>query len=165
MACAFPALILMAFSFGRGIAGRYPDQEPRARALAGWLARNTKADERLFIWGHYSPIYLLAGRLPGTRYVNTSVHVGNFDPAHLPDGIDLAPFRSDRDVAFTLRDLETNRVPVFVDTAPAGIHHWERVPLSVVPALDQYLHEHYALVADVAGSRVYRRRSRTTWHP
>ena len=165
VACAFPALILMAFSFGRGIAGRYPDQEPRARALAGWLARNTKADERLFIWGHYSPIYLLAGRLPGTRYVNTSVHVGNFDPAHLPDGIDLAPFRSDRDVAFTLRDLETNRVPVFVDTAPAGIHHWERVPLSVVPALDQYLHEHYALVADVAGSRVYRRRSRTTWHP
>jgi len=55
--------------------------------------------------------------------VTTSVHVGNFDPAHLPDGIDLAAFRSDRDVAFTLRDLETNRVPIFVDTAPAGIHH------------------------------------------
>src|SRR5205823_1098715 len=80
LACAFPALILVIYSFGRGIAGRYPDQEPRARALAGWLARNTRADERLFIWGHYSPIYFLAGRLPGTRYVTTSVHVGNFDP-------------------------------------------------------------------------------------
>lgn len=165
LACAFPAVILVIYSFGRGIAGRYPDQEPRARALAGWLARNTRADERLFIWGHYSPIYFLAGRLPGTRYVTTSVHVGNFDPAHLPDGIDLAPFRSDRDVAFTVRDLESNRVPIFVDTAPAGIHHWEKVPLSVVPALDRYLHEHYALVADVAGSRVYRRLPPTIGRP
>src|SRR5439155_1624571 len=38
VACAFPALILMAFSFGRGIAGRYPDQEPRARALVADVA-------------------------------------------------------------------------------------------------------------------------------
>jgi len=165
LACAFPALIVVSYSFGRGIAGRYPEQEPHARALAGWLARNTTAEERLFIWGHYSPIYFLAGRLPGTRYVTTSVHVGNFDPEHLPDGFDLAAFRSDRDVAFTLKDLETNRVAIFVDTAPAGIHHWERVPLSVVPALDRYLHEHYALVADVAGSRVYRRLSHGAGRP
>ena len=97
--------------------------------------------------------------------MTTSVHVGNFDPEHLPDGFDLAAFRSDRDVAFTLKDLETNRVAIFVDTAPAGIHHWERVPLSVVPALDRYLHEHYALVADVAGSRVYRRLSHGAGRP
>jgi len=156
-ACALPALCLLFFSFARGIAGNYPEQEPRARALAGWLAQNTRPDERLFIWGHYSPIYYLADRLPGTRYVTTSVHVGNFDPGHLPDGIDLAPFRSDRDVTFTLHDLDANRVPIFVDTAPSGIHHWDRVPLSAIPALDAYVHEHYALIASVEGSRVYRR--------
>ena len=52
------------------------------------------------------------------------------------DGVDLTPFRSDQDVALTLRDLETNTVPVFVDTSPAGIHRWDRVPLSTVPALE-----------------------------
>jgi len=156
-ACALPALILLTYSFGRGIARKYPEQDPRARELAGWLAQNTAPDERLFIWGHYSPIYYLAQRLPGTRYVTTSVHVGNFDPGQLADGVDVSRFRSDRDVSFTLRDLERNRVPVFVDTAGSGIHHWDRMPLSTVPALEQYLNTHYLLVADVAGSRIYRR--------
>jgi hypothetical protein len=157
LACALPALGLLCYSFARGIAGGYPGQEPRARALAAWLAQNTGPDERLFIWGHYPPIYYLANRLPGTRYVTTSVHVGNFDPGLLPDGIDLARFRSDWHVGFTLHDLEANKVPIFVDTAPSGIHHWDRVPLSTVPALEGYLHKHYALVAEVEGSRVYRR--------
>ena len=157
LACAVPALFLLVFSFARGVAGRYPEQEPRARAVAAWLAQNTGPEERLFIWGHYSPIYYLADRLPGTRYVTTSVHVGNFDPGYLRDGVDLAPFRSDRDVAFTLHDLEANRVPIIVDTSPAGIHHWDRVPLSTVPALQRYVRERYALVAEVDGARVYRR--------
>lgn len=163
--CALPALILLGFSFGRGVAGRYPEQEPRARELAAWLSRNTGPEERLFIWGHYSPIYYLSGRLPGTRYVTTSVHVGNFDPGHLADGVDLAPFRSDRDVAFTIDDLERNRVPLFVDTTRSGIHHWDRVPLSVAPALEEYLRAHYRPVADVGGSLVYRRQGLTVSQP
>ena len=163
--CCLPALILLGFSLGRGVAGQYPEQEPRARELAAWLARNTAPGERLFIWGHYSPIYYLSGRLPGTRYVTTSVHVGNFDPGHLADGVDLAPYRSDRDVAFTIADLERNRVPVFVDTTRSGIHHWDRIPLSVVPALEQYLRGHYKLTADVGGSLVYRRQGMTAARP
>ena len=99
--------------------------------------------------------------MPGTRYVTTSVHVGNFDPGHLPPGIDLSRYRSESDVSLTLRDLEANQVPVFVDTTGSGIHHWDRVPLSSVPRLEQYLDAHYALVADVAGSRVYRRQAVT----
>jgi hypothetical protein len=165
LACVLPALVLLAYSYGRGLAGAYPGQEPRARELAAWLERNTAPDERLFIWGHYSPIYYLSGRLPGTRYLTTSVHVGNFDPGHLHDGVDLVPFRSDRDVELTLRDLETNRVPIFVDTSPSGIHHWDRVPLSTVPALEKYVQERYALAAEVAGSRVYRRRAASPIEP
>ena len=156
-ASVLPALILLGFSFARGAAGKYPEQEPRARELAGWLSQNTGPEERLFIWGHYSPIYYLADRLPGTRYVTTSVHVGNFDPGHLTDGFDLTPFRSDRDVAFTLGDLESNKVAVFVDTTRSGIHHWDRVPISTVPALARYLEDNYAFVAEIGGSRVYRR--------
>lgn len=164
-ASVLPALILLGFSFARGAAGKYPEQEPRAREVADWLAQNTGPEERLFIWGHYSPIYYLADRLPGTRYVTTSVHVGNFDPGHLTDGFDLAPFRSDRDVAFTIRDLESNQVAVFVDTTPSGIHHWDRVPISTVPALARYLEDHYVFVADVAGARVYRRHGAAVAQP
>ena len=157
VAAVLPALILLGYSFGRGLAGKYPEQEPRAREVARWLAQNTAPSERLFIWGHFSPIYYLSGRLPGTRYLTTSVHVGNFDPGQIGDGFDVARFRSDRDVRSTLDDLEAHAVPVFVDTTRSGIHHWDRAPLSAVPRLDEYLRTHYRLVAEVAGSRIYRR--------
>ncbi len=152
-----PALGLGGFAVARGMAKSYPGQEPRARAIAAWLERNTGPQERLFIWGHYSPIYLLSHRLPGTRYLTTSVHVGNFDPAHLPSGFDVSPYRSDMDVAQTLADLERNRVPVVVDTAGSGLHHWDRFPLSTVPALARYIEVHYRAVAEIAGARIYRR--------
>jgi hypothetical protein len=152
-----PSLGLLGYSIARGVTGRYPEQEPRSRAVAAWLLSNTAPADRLFIWGHYSPIYYLSHRLPGTRYLTTSVQVGNFDPGQLPDGFDVSPYRSDRDVALAIKDLEANRVPVFVDTAPSGIHHWDRVPLSTVPLLARYLESNYRLEATVAGSRVYRR--------
>src|SRR5205814_9572303 len=93
--CLLPAIGLGGFAVARGLGGTYPGQEPRARAVAAWLEQNTAPDERLFIWGHFSPIYLLSHRLPGTRFLTTSVHVGNFDPAHLPPGFDVGRYRSD----------------------------------------------------------------------
>ncbi len=52
LGCMLPALALLVYSYARGVAGAYPGQEPRARELAAWLARNTAPEERLFIWGH-----------------------------------------------------------------------------------------------------------------
>jgi len=143
---------------GRGIAGAYPEQEPRTRALAQWLRSNTAPGDALFVWGHYSPIYTMSDRLPGTRYVNTSPHMGNFDPAHLPAGFDPAQHRARADVEATLEDLEKRRPSWFVDTSPAGIHLWDRIPLSAFPELARYREEHYVEVARPGGAPVYRRR-------
>ncbi len=157
-AVALPPAIFLAVAWGGGLLGRFPLQEPRTRQLAGWLRTHTAPGDRLFVWGHYTPIYVLSRRLPGTRYYNTSVQIGDFDPHHLPDGYDLSRAVSQRDVSLALQDLETNRPAIFVDTAPADIHDWHRVPLSVVPPLKRYVDEHYALVASPAGAAVYRRR-------
>jgi hypothetical protein len=153
-----PLAIWLAFSWGRGFAGAYPEQEPRTRALAQWLRSNTAPGERLFVWGHYSPIYTLSDRLPGTRYLNTTPHMGNFDPAHLPATFDPALHKAQRDVEATLEDLEKRRPAWFVDTSPAGIHLWDRIPLSSFPELARYRDEHYVEVARPGGAPVYRRR-------
>lgn len=155
---ALPLITFLCVSWGGGLLGRLPLQEPRTRELGRWLKANSTPAERMFVWGHFTPIYVLAERLPGTRYYNTAIHVGDFDPHHLQEGFDLRPYVSQRDVDATLHDLEVNRPALFVDTAPSDIHEWHRVPLSVVPALDGYLHEHYDLVAEPAGAAVYRRR-------
>ena len=146
------------FAWGRGALGAYPAQEPRTREVARWLRSHSFLDETLFVWGHYTPIYTLAQRLPGTRYVNTSVHMGNFDPAHLPADFDAHRYRSDSDVAATLRDFEARRPALLVDTAPANIHDWAKVPLSAFPQLRSYIDQHYVEVARPGGAVVYRRR-------
>jgi hypothetical protein len=157
-AAALPIVVWLGVVWGSGVVGRFPLQDRGSRELARWLDANTSPQDRLFVWGHFTPIYVLARRLPGTRYYNTSVHIGDFDPGELPDGFDLSPYVSQRDVEQTLRDLEMNRPVYFVDTAPADIHEWHRVPLALVPPLKRYVDEHYALVARPAGALVYRRR-------
>lgn len=154
----FPVIFWMGHGFVRAYIGECPLQDPRARNIAGWIRKNTDPQDRLFVWGHYSPVYYLSDRLPGTRYYATSVHVGDFDPEHLRDGFDASPYVSARDVQQTIVDLERSGTRWVVDTAPSGLHHWNRMPLSLVPALDQYVRTHYDLVAEPAGARVYRRR-------
>jgi 4-amino-4-deoxy-L-arabinose transferase-like glycosyltransferase len=153
-----PCVASVGWGFLRGVLGEYPAQEPRTREVAAWLRAHAAPGERLFVWGHYTPLYWLAQLDPGTRYLNTSVHMGNFDPGHLPQGFDVGPFESAVDVTRTLEDLETRRPAWVVDTAPADIHHWARVPLAKFPALEGYLLAHYRAVAAPAGAVVYRRR-------
>jgi hypothetical protein len=157
-ALALPLAVFLGVSWCGGLLGRFPLQEPRTRELARWIAARTAPSERIVVWGHYSPIYVLAGRLSGTRYHNTSIQIGDFDPHHLPEGFDLSAHVSARDLDQLLRDLEANRPAIFVDTAPSNIHDWGRVPLEVVPRLARYVEDHYALVARPGGSAVYRRR-------
>ena len=159
-ALLLPLLGHWAAPFVLGAMRRFPGQDAKTRELARWIAANTSNDARLFIWGHYSPIYFLSKRLPGTRYVTTSVHMGNFDPHHLPPDFDARAHRSERDVAATLVDLETKRPDFVIDTAPADIHDWSKVPLSAFPEILQYVQTHYAVVAHPAGAAVYQRLSR-----
>jgi hypothetical protein len=154
----FPAVFWAGHGFVRGFIGECPLQDPRAVQIGAWVRQNTTPADRLFVWGHYSPIYYLSDRLPGTRYYTSSVHVGDFDPEHLPDGFDPRPYVSARDVRQTIDDLERSGTRWVVDTAPSGLHRWEQMPLSVVPQLDDYVRGHYDLVATPAGARVYRRR-------
>jgi hypothetical protein len=155
LAAILPVLGYSGYTIGRGIAGGYAGQERSVLEVAGWLARNTTQSERVFVWGDRSTVYCESGRLPGTRYLRASFHVGDLDPEHLPPGFVFKPSRPD--VESTLADLEANRTAIFVDTAPADIHRWSLFPLREVPQLDAYVQEHYRLVAHPAGAAVYRR--------
>jgi 4-amino-4-deoxy-L-arabinose transferase-like glycosyltransferase len=152
-----PALSGCGFFLVKGLMHGYQVQDPKLNQVADFLKRETRPDEELFVWGHISPIYYLSERRPGTRYFHCSVHLGNFDPGHLPPGFDPSRHVSQRDVDATLQDLEANKVAIFVDLAPAAIHHWDKLPLSAIPELDGYLHAHYQLIGDPAGALVYRR--------
>jgi hypothetical protein len=153
-----PPLGLLAVDYGLGMAHRYPAQNSKAVEVAEWISAHSEPKDTLFVWGHYSPIYYLAQRDPGTRYLHTSVHMGNYDPHHLPSDFDAAKHSSSLDVDRTVVDLEHNRPRFVVDTAPADIHEWSKVPLEKFPKLATYIAAHYQLVASPAGAAIYQRR-------
>lgn len=159
---ALPMAGVFGYSFVRGLTGRYPGQDPTANAIAEWVRHNTRPGDTMFVWGHFSPVYYLAEREQGTRYQTCSVHVGNFDPGQLPPGFEAREHVSERDVADTLRDLQARAVPVIVDTAPANLHGWARMPLSAVPELREYVDANYHLAAAPGGAAVYLRNGPTT---
>jgi hypothetical protein len=64
---------------------------------------------------------------------------------------------SEVDVERTIGDLDSSRARFVVDTAPSGLHRWDRAPLSIVPRLDAYVRANYRLVAEPGGSAVYER--------
>ena len=81
---------------------RYPARDPSTVVLSDWLRENTRPDEKLLVWGHQTPIYYLSQRLPGTRYYNTSVHMGDFDPGSLYGAFDPPAHQSQIDLDNTL---------------------------------------------------------------
>jgi hypothetical protein len=157
LGCALPVLGSVGYSWARGFAGAYPSQEPKSREVAAFIRANSAPNETMFIWGHFTPIYVLSQRLPGTRYEHTSVHMGNYDPAYLPESFDASRSRSDQDVAQTLEDLVKRKPALIVDTAPADIHHWHHVPLSEFPDLQAYIETNYRVIGHPANATVYRR--------
>ncbi len=152
-----PVLGLTAYSWARGYAGKYPGEEPRSLEVARFVDASSTPDEAMFVWGHFTPIYVMAKRLPGTRYIHTSVQMGNFDPEHLDDSFDPRKTRSERDVQAAIADLRTRKPALIVDTAPADIHAWHRVPLSAFPDLLAEIDAHYAPIGHPANATVYRR--------
>jgi hypothetical protein len=157
-----PVVTTQAIHVGRGLAHRYPSQEPHTRAVAAWLRAHTRADERIVVYGHFTPVYQEAHRLPGTRYIHTSQLFGNVDAMELPAVVDAARLRSLDDEAAFIADLEERRAPWLVDTSPANIKSWSKLPLAALPSLARYVAAHYRKVAAPGGVTVYRREQGTT---
>jgi hypothetical protein len=135
----------------------FPFQDRTANAVADCIQRLTAPSERVFVWGHFSPLYYRSERLPGTRYLMTSVHMGNFDPGDLPAGFEPSRHRSDRDVHATIEDLRRNAPALVVDTAPADIHSWSKIPLAAFPELLSEVARSYQPPVECSGARLYRR--------
>ena len=57
-----------------------------------------------------------------------------------------------------LSDLRRHRPDFVVDTAPSGLHGWDRYPLAGFPELEAFVHEGYAPAAVLDGVWVWRRK-------
>jgi dolichyl-phosphate-mannose-protein mannosyltransferase len=136
-------------------AGRLPLQHAGARAVAEWIRGNTRPEARIALWGTFTPLYLLAERLPGTRYKTPAPLFGDFDTLLLPAGFSPARYASARDVEAWLDDLRIRRPELVVDTSPADLYGYGRTPIESFAPLWDHIRRHYERAAVVAGMPIY----------
>jgi hypothetical protein len=131
--------------------------DPTVRALAGYAEAHTRSGDRVTVWGDAPEVYWLSGRAPGGAMVSTDFVTGKTagrvnGPQRLADATPGARHTF-------LRSLAAHPPELFFDTSTAGLRGYRKYPVSLVPAIDTFLREHYRPVAIVRGVRVYRLRS------
>ncbi|HXT96571.1 MAG TPA: hypothetical protein VN853_09735 [Polyangia bacterium] len=161
--CALPALFFFSLAtFGRPLAARLDEGEPRYDLVASRIDALTAPDEPIFVWGNSPQLYVLARRPMGTRFsfcnymtgespgTPTETGARNADDNRLPAAWQML-----------FDDLERRRPALFVDAAAAGWDGYGKYPLARYPRLRAYVDLHYRPLEDPAGVVLYRRLDRT----
>ncbi len=128
--------------------------DPDYWAVGRAVAARTRTTDTIWVWGNVPQIYYTAERTPGVRFTFCNYLTG------------LSPgSRSELDPTFVarqnavpgawdmvVRDLDTLRPAVIVDTAAGGMKSYGKFPVASFPVLAAYLHDHYRPDAIVEGA-------------
>ena len=157
--CALPALIFFGLAtFGRSVAAKLDEGEPRYDEVAARIDELTTRDERIFVWGNSPQLYVLARRAMGTRFSFCNYMTGESPGTPTETGqrnADANQLPAAWEMLFA--DLEQRRPALFVDAAAAGWDGYGKYPLSRYPRLRAYVDQNYRPVEVRAGVVLYRR--------
>jgi 4-amino-4-deoxy-L-arabinose transferase-like glycosyltransferase len=147
---AWLALTVVAFSIEHGTAlasRRVPSEAGR------YLFTHSSPDDRIFVWGQSSEIYLDAHRRPASRYITTFPLTGNIFGGPLPD-VDTR----NRIVPGSWENLQEDfakHPPAYIIdlySGPGALY-----PVQQFPVLAKLLAEHYQPVARTEDGVIYHR--------
>ena len=148
---AFPAVVAWVLLF---VPGSFHDR-PNPSTLAAYVRSHTTSKDRVFVWGSYPEVLVAADRLPAGALVHTDFVLGRSggrnDPrktlnSAVPGALDI------------LLDSLTRHPPALVlDTSTTKRLGYEHYPTSLIPEVDQFIHDGYHRVAVVDGVTVWQR--------
>ena len=124
--------------------------DPDFRAPAAWVREHTSPDDRIFVWGMFAPMYVLADRLPASRFVGFmrgAERSKNVDPEI---GWDTGP-----EVWPALAEDFTRHPPaVVIDTSTADYMSFGHYPIARFPQVAALLRG-YRVAAVVGNVTMY----------
>lgn len=132
----------------------FSKQPPRYLAVARHIRATTHPNDRVFVWGAYTPIYVMSDRLPATRFVAFKRGCGRHERSPFDDCWDSGPEMW----PLLAKDLEVSAPPLIIDTAPANLGDFKYYPIQQFPLLRDLLASHYSKEQSINGVDIYRRR-------
>jgi hypothetical protein len=144
---------------GRQRAVRLSDKDTFASEVGELVARHSKQDERLLVWGYYPEIYFFSQRLPASRFIYTNYITGMIPWTNLDPLIDTAYAVAPNGWKQMEQDLKRRPPAVILDTG--RVRGYLKYPLHDQPILWDKIKADFAQVAIRAsapyGMRIFRR--------
>ncbi|MFA4875166.1 MAG: glycosyltransferase family 39 protein [bacterium] len=130
--------------------------------IAEYIRARTGNEERIFIWGFATPIYIYADRPAASRFLWCDWLTGRISgtPSARDASFDTTPYITRGSWEMFFEDMERSKPKYFVDTSPGNHHDYGKYPVSRYPLLKEFLDRNYALEATVNGADIYGRRAR-----
>src|SRR5262249_46292684 len=113
---------------------------PRYLEVARYVRETTATDDRIFVWGAYTPIYVMSDRIPASRFVAFERGCGRGAHSPLGDCWDSGPEMW----PLLTEDLRANPPALIVDTAPSHLGDFETYPIESFPLLRELLATQYS---------------------
>ena len=129
---------------------RFP---PRYLQVARYIRETTATNDRIFVWGAYTPIYVMSDRLPASRFVAFKRGCGRSAQIPFADCWDTGPEMW----PLLAQDLGANSPTLIVDTAAANLGDFGGYPIKQFPLLRDLLATHYSQERTINGVVIYRR--------
>jgi 4-amino-4-deoxy-L-arabinose transferase-like glycosyltransferase len=154
-----PGLVFtgMAISF-EAATDTWGEIRPDFRPAAEYIKKHTNPQDRIFVWGWFTPIYVYSERAPSTRFVFTTIHTG-YKPgrdSNEQDRADISWLLLPE--AWPMLETDLNREPpeLIVDTSPGNYHDFGRYPMRDYPILRSFVERNCRLEKSIAGTDIYR---------
>jgi len=126
---------------------------PRYLAVAQHIRETTKPSDRVFVWGAYTPIYVMSNRLPATRFVAFKRGCGRGVQVPFEECWDSGP----EIWPLLKQDLTASAPELIIDTAPANMGDFAAYPITQFPYLRELLATQYTKDQTINDVVVYRR--------
>jgi 4-amino-4-deoxy-L-arabinose transferase-like glycosyltransferase len=156
---AVPALVFlgMAISF-EATTDTWGEVKPDFRPAAEYISTHTNPEDRIFVWGWFTPVYVYSERTPSTRFVNTTMQTGSKkgSDSNEADRADVAWASLPESWPMLMSDLNRHLSELIVDTSPGNYHDFGRYPIKNYPLLNSFVQKNCRLETSVAGMDIYR---------
>jgi 4-amino-4-deoxy-L-arabinose transferase-like glycosyltransferase len=163
--CAILALTIVPGLIFAGMAVAYESTtdtwseiHPDFRPAAEYIRSHTRPEDRIFVWGWFTPIYVYSQRAPSTRFVFTTMHTGyrKGNDLNEDDRADIAWAAMPEAWPMLEQDLDRDPPELIIDTSPGNYHDFGRYPLRDYPVLRNYVDRCCQLEKSIAGMDIYR---------
>ena len=161
-AMAIPAAVFFVLGLGHDrmmAAAGIPD--PDYPAIAAAITARSDAQDPLLVWGNAPVLYFEAERPLGSRFVFSNYLTG-LSPATRTQSdprVDASANVVRESWDMLEADVAARRPRLFVDTSPGNIGAYGKFPTVKFPRLQAIIDRDYVPIADVAGARLYARRT------